>query len=108
MALNFQLFDKETNTAQSLSLVDERICKEVLDTPVHEKLYGGGYQTDNAFNWFDSIGFQLATGKTYDEVLAHYEGQPEYWGKEMPVIRKVVEFLRANYNTNSFVTWGSR
>lgn len=70
MAVNFQLFDLTTKTATSLSLVDERICNEVLNAPVHAHNYGGSGK--NQFNWFDTIGFQLVCGLNYDQVLKHY------------------------------------
>ena len=56
----FQLLDKQTNEAISLNLIDEQICKDVLNVPPHPKFYGG-----DTFNWFDTIGFQIAMGKIF-------------------------------------------
>lgn len=101
MALHFQLLDKSTGEAQSLSKVDDRICLEVFNCTPHTKVYGG-----NVFNWFDTVGFQLASGKSLDEtndnyVLAYYKNS-EWWQEELPVIESVVKFLQKNYTCKSW------
>jgi hypothetical protein len=101
MALHFQLLDKTTREAQSLSKVDDRICLEVFNCTPHEKKYGG-----EVFNWFDSIGFQLASGKSLNEtdddyVLAYYKNS-EWWQEELPIIENVIKFLQENYTSRNW------
>jgi len=97
MAQCFQLLDKQTNEAVSLSVIDEQICNEVLHTPVHPKYYGG-----DKFNWFDTIGFQIATGKDLhsEELVNHYNN--DLWADEYPLVKDIVSFLRERYVSRSF------
>ena len=101
MALHFQLLDKSTGEAQSLSKVDDRICIEVLNCTPHEKYYGG-----NVFNWFDTIGFQLASGKALNNdaensVHNHFKNS-EWWQEELPMIESILNFLQENYTSRSW------
>ena len=52
----FQLFKKGTYDAVSLNRLDEDICRQILNCEPHPRRYGG-----DVFNWFDSIGFIIAT-----------------------------------------------
>ncbi len=61
----FQLFPLNSDSpkesgAVSLSRIDEEIC-QLLGSQVHDRFYGG--TGENSFNWFDTIGFQIACGK---------------------------------------------
>ena len=110
MALNFQLLDKVTNEPQSLSKIDEIICVECLNVSVHPTQYGGDWnKSDNTFNWFDSIGFQIASGKTLEDsdnsVKKHYQ-ESDMWKKELPIIEKIIDFLQSKYTTKNWVSWG--
>lgn len=110
MALNFQLLDKVTNEPQSLSKVDEIICVECLNVPVHPKKYGGDCNKSNhTFNWFDSIGYQIASGKTLedgDNSVRKYYQESDMWKEELPIIEKIIDFLQSKYITKSWVSWG--
>jgi len=97
MALHFQLLDKTTGEAQSLSKVDDRICLEVFNCTPHEKVYGG-----NVFNWFDTIGFQLASGKQLENEVYEYFKNSEWWQQELPIIESVIKFLQDNYTSRSW------
>lgn len=98
MAQCFQLLDKQTGEAISLNQVDESICIEVLDTPVHPQRYGG-----DVFNWFDSIGFQIACGKPLGstDLRDHYL-KSDMWAEEAPMISKIMDHLEARYTSRSF------
>ena len=98
----FKLLDKQTKEAVSLNKIDENICKEVLGIPVHDKKYGGGY-VPGSFNWFDTIGFQIATGKPLgsQELRDHYL-KSDMWAEEAPVIGKILDHLEARYTSHSF------
>jgi len=98
----FKLLDKQTKEAVSLNKIDEDICKEVLGVPVHEKKYGGGY-APGSFNWFDTIGFMIATGKPLgsQELRDHYLAS-DIWAEEAPVIGKILDYLEARYTSHSF------
>jgi hypothetical protein len=110
MALNFQLLDKISNTPQSLSLVDEMICKECLNVEVHPNKYGGDWnKSKGTFNWFDSIGFQIASGKTLEESdnsVRNYYKSSEIWQEELPIIEKIIDYLQSKYTAKNWVSWG--
>lgn len=108
MALNFMLVDKVTSEPVSLITVDEIICKEVLNVEVHPHNYGGDWtKSDNTFNWFDSIGFQIASGKTLedgDDSVKKYYQESDMWQKEYPIIEKIIDFLQSRYTSRSWVS----
>lgn len=96
----FQLFDKTTKEAVSLNLVDERICREVLNVEPHPRFYGG-----NVFNWFDSIGFTIATNS--DKHLGSQQLRDHYlksdmWAEEAPMLEKLLDHMEKNYTSHSF------
>jgi hypothetical protein len=97
----FQLIDRVTGEPTSLSLVDDRICKEVYNCEPHPRFYGG-----NVFNWFDSIGFQLAMSKDLDDnsdkSVRKYYQESELWADELPIIEKTIDFLQTNYTEKSW------
>lgn len=103
MANCFQLFPKGSTTAISLNKLDEEIC-EILNVPVHPKHYGGGF-VEGAFNWFDTIGFTIAMGKSLEEgeVREHYRNS-DLWQEELPVIEKILDYLEENYTSYSFAS----
>ena len=112
MAVNFKLLDKSTLTPVSLISVDEEICTKVLQAPIHPIFWGG--DGENSFNWYDSIGFMLASGlKLEDEpsegrsVRAYYQ-QSKAWHKELPIIEKVIDYLQSNYVSISWGSWGTK
>lgn len=96
MAQYFQLLDNNSQTAVPLHEVDRLIC-ELLETPVHERYYGG-----DVFNWFDTIGYQISCGKTLDEVLEYYTTS-DIWQEELPVITKVIELLKEKFTVRPWV-----
>ena len=100
MAVNFQLLDKQTGEAVKLVLVDELICADVLKCTPHEKWWGG-----EVFNWYDTVGFQLAYGKKLedgdDSVRAHYRDS-DLWKEEYPVIDSIISYLQKRYNCRSW------
>lgn len=108
MALNFMLIDKVTSKPVSLTNVDEIICKELLSVEVHPKKYGGDWtKSDNTFNWFDSIGFQLASGRVLedgDNSVRNYYQQSDMWQEELPTIEKIIDFLQSKYVCHSWVS----
>lgn len=92
----FQLLDKTSNEPVSLSLVDEQICKEVYKTKPHAKWYGG-----DVFNWFDSIGFQIAMGKSLPQVREYYNTNP-LWEEERIYINPALNYIEEHYNARSY------
>jgi hypothetical protein len=99
----FQLLCKTTGEPVSLNAVDELICKEVLNVPVHPKKYGGGY-VKGAFNWFDAIGFMIAAGKKplgSQELRDHYLNS-DMWADEAPIIEKILDFMESRFTSRSF------
>ncbi len=109
----FQLIDKSSNEAVSLNLVDERICKEVLNVEVHPKRYGGGCDK-GSFNWFDTVGFSIAMGKDLHskELKDHYLNEikllnhkDKFYEEDLHFYEsavRVIDFLRKNYRSVAF------
>lgn len=96
----FQLLDKQTKEPQSLNTIDEEICK-LMGVQVHPKHYG-----DGIYNWFDTIGFQLATGKDLDDnspnSVREYYKSSEMWTEELPWLEKIITYLQSKYTDKSF------
>lgn len=112
MAVNFKLLDKSTLTPISLITVDEEICTKVLQVPTHETFWGG--VGENSFNWYDTIGFMLASGLTLEDtpsegisVRAHYQ-QSEIWQEKLPIIEKIIDYLQSKYISKSWSSWGTK
>lgn len=93
----FKLISKATGETQTLNNIDIEIC-QVMGVEVHPVQYGG-----NVFNWFDTIGFQIASGKELGstELRDHYL-KSEMWAEKAPMIEKILDYLEANYRSNSF------
>lgn len=106
MANNFQLIDKVTDLPVSLSKVDDDICKHVYNCEPHQTRYGG-----DVFNWFDTIGYMIASGLTLEDgensVREHYKNS-EMWKDEYPVIDKVISYLQSKYKAKSWVSVGKQ
>ena len=104
MAINFKLFDNYTGQPVSPITLDENICKEVLNCEPHPKFYGG-----IVFNWFDTIGYMLASGMRLQDgensVRSHYQ-QSEIWKEELPIIEKIIDYLQTRYIEKSWVSIG--
>lgn len=104
--IHFQLTDKKTKKKMPLSEVDDIICKECLNVPVHPIRYGGDWnKSQNTFNWFDTIGFQIASGKTLEEgnnSVRKYYQEAKMWEEELETIEKIISFLQERYNADSW------
>lgn len=107
MPVCFKLFSKDNQEkAISLTLIDERICREVLNVEPHPKWYGG-----TVFNWFDTIGFMIASSSDMylgSAALREHYSKSEMWAEEWPMIEKILDFLEANYTSTSFYQSSSR
>ena len=104
MAVNFQLISKSTNEPVRMSSIDDDICREVYGVEPSEKFFGGGI-----FNWYDTIGFMLATGMNLEDgdnsVRNHYNNS-DIWQEELPYINKVIDYLQSNYTFKSWYSIG--
>jgi hypothetical protein len=104
MAVNFQLICKSTNEPVKLSSIDDEICRKVYNVEPHERFYGG-----NIFNWYDTIGFMIATGMSLEDgdnsVRKHYENS-ELWQEELPIINQVIDYLQDKYTSKSWISIG--
>jgi hypothetical protein len=96
MPVCFQLFSKETNQPEKLSLVDDRLCAFLGVTP-HEHNYVHG--------WYDSIGFRLAIGKTFPQIREEFNEKISYEAEYKSVYQNLIrclDWLEENYSTNSW------
>lgn len=102
----FQLIRKGHTEATPLNTIDRELC-QLLGKEEHPKLYVAG--------WFDSIGFSLAMGKTFDEIVEKIEGdiateKPEdapYKENDRELL-KCAKYLRENYTENAWAEIGRR
>lgn len=95
-----QLIDKTTNETACLLKVDEEVCA-LLNADVHPKRYGG--TGVNAFNWYDSIGFQIANLRADSfEPVRKYYSESSMWKEEWPTLKKIIDFLESKYQPRGF------
>ena len=100
MAVHFELLDKQTNKPVALVQIDELICQDVFNCTPHSKWWGG-----EVFNWYDTIGFQLALGRTLedgDKSVREYYKNATIWADEYPMIDKVISYLQQFYTSRSW------
>lgn len=89
MALCFQLFPRQDKPAK-LSAVDAAMCAH-FGVPVDEKFYYCG--------WFDTVGYLLATGRTFEEAKARIvelDIQPQQ------KLLDICDWIADNYTVDSF------
>lgn len=99
----FQLYRKGETEAVPLNTIDEEICAH-LGVPVHDTYYCG--------DWYITIGFKLAMGRSFDHIIGYYDGaglvtkgeEREYYD----TLRKIAEFLNSKFSTNAWVEIGRR
>lgn len=60
MAIYFQLISKVTNEPESINKIDEFICNHFNQAIDEHKYYN---------SWYDFIGFELAYGKSFSEII---------------------------------------
>lgn len=84
----FQLIDRNTGVAESLDVVDDKIC-DFLHTQPDDVKY--------AFNWYNTVGLMMAVGFSKEKILKELGDWPE-----SVVLKKIVEFIFTNYEPVSF------
>lgn len=99
----FQLFVKGESTPCSLTKVDEDICLNVLNVPVHGYDWGGNCMDARSFNWYDTIGFNIAMGKPLGSAeLRNHFNSSEWWQENLTVINKILTYLEENYSSSAW------
>lgn len=105
----FQLFPKNSTEAVSLNKLDEDICTEVLNLPVHPKDYGAG-----KYNWFDDIGYKIATKSSHylgsyalrryylKQIVLAKQNNDYSWLRYNLWMYKILMYLEENYTSRSF------
>ena len=91
MAAYLRLESFETHNVyegSDLIKVDEMICKAVGDE-VHPNLW--------CRNWMNTIGFDLAVGKSWPDLFKEYEGE------EDKKVAEVLNFLFENFLNTSYM-----
>lgn len=83
----FQLINKETGEAEKFSKIDDKICAYFGVKPDPKKY---------VYLWYDIIGFNLATGKSFEE-----QREME-WLKNDPELMQIIDFLDENYTSNNW------
>lgn len=81
----FRLISKETKRTVSLLKIDEELC-ELLNVPCDPMEY--------VHRWYDTIGFGLAMGKTFEQLKDIYKG--------LPNTIKIIEYLEAHYTSDAW------
>lgn len=85
----FSLTRKGETEPTSLSAIDEELCA-LLGTPVHPTRYVEG--------WFDSIGFALACGRSWEQIKLFSDPREDN-------LRKIITHLETNYSVDA---WAER
>lgn len=80
----------------SLNAIDEELCRH-FGADCHPKHY---YK-----NWYDIIGYDLAMGRTFDEIkhlltIAGYD--------DVPTLVQIIEWLESRFTARSWVEIGRR
>jgi hypothetical protein len=101
MQNTFSLYPRGARVPASLNEVDRLMCEHFGFEPDSKRYLCG---------WFDSIGFYLALGRTYQTIRADYEARLEK-AKVKPEFPDdvdfytstlaILEWLEANYSPNS-------
>lgn len=99
----FQLFPKsDPKNAVVLAKLDDEICVHFGVTPHPTQYYCA---------WFDIIGFDLAAGKSFDELKKRYheyvaeKEHPEdkaFWQRQI----EIADYIDANYTPNAWYQVG--
>jgi len=87
---SFQILD-ENNNPIALNTLDEQVCM-LTGNEVDPKKYCAlgkreDFKTDrefvfNTFNWFDTVGWQIAAGKSFQDILDYYaDAMKEFIGE---------------------------
>lgn len=79
-----------------LNTIDEEMCKH-FGAPVDEVKYHCG--------WFDSIGFRLATGKTWEDIRKEFRNYVEEKSDYTLLYKhliEIVDWLEDNFVTDSW------
>jgi hypothetical protein len=93
----FTLTRKGETKPASLNGIDEELCQH-LGVPVHPTRY--------LAEWFNTIGFAYACGKTMDQVVTIYRDYYNAGAEEEDRQRlEIAEYLREHYTTD---TWCER
>ncbi len=108
----FQLIPKGASEPAKLALVDDAICAHFGVEPDPIKYYHG---------WYDAIGFRLAIGKSFSDIIAELESTvTEAWNRSLTALEPsdrewsaqkylyykhledIALWLDANYNARSW------
>lgn len=94
----FHLVRKGTTEAALLIKIDEEIC-ELLGVPVHPKFW--------CLEWFDIIGFGIATGKSLgSQELRNFVASFIMTDEGPERLLKILTYLEENYTSNAWVEIG--
>ena len=94
----FQLISKVTQEPTSLHQIDEEVCK-VLNVEPHNRRYGGS--GENAWDWFNTIGYDLSQRRTFPEIRERYSSD-EFYAEYLPRILKIIDYLEESYTPHAF------
>lgn len=85
----FQLYKKGSSEPEKFTVIDEEICA-MLDVPCDPVKW--------IYGWYDIIGFKLAIGKTFEQIVTDLE---EYNDVEL---LKITRWLMEHYTSNAWYT----
>lgn len=93
----FQLFRKGESEAVPLNTIDEEICAH-MEVPVHDTYYCG--------DWFNTIGFKLAMGYSFDRIIGYYDGGAVFSKDDdreyCETLLKIAKFLSERFTQNAW------
>ena len=97
----FDLTKKGEEAPMSLAKIDDEICAFLGVDPDPVKYHEG---------WFDSIGFKLATGKNFDQIVENFKEQLLQFPDDEWLLKmiKITEYLKDNFTSKAWVEIGRR
>jgi hypothetical protein len=91
MAAYFQLISKTTKEPALFNAIDIELCNH-FKQPIDDEKY--------LSNWYDSIGFRIATGNTLDDIIREFTNlEQEGWVK---ALLSIAIYLNEHYTTNNW------
>lgn len=85
----FMLLDKTTGEPVSLQKVDD-MMREAFGEPPNEKEW--------LYRWYDTVGFALAMGRSWDETRKHFEGCEN--------LQRAIDWLEMNFGADAWAERG--
>jgi len=93
MAAYFQLYPKGSKIPATFISVDEAICKHFGVEPDDKRYYE---------SWYDTIGFALACGRSYDWMRENFREKDGTFG-DYAVLQQIIDYMEMHYDHDAWM-----